>query len=65
MFGAEWMCTIFGADGQSEHYQSDADLRRWVGNARGGRRFYQQALWHKNELDRPLRHGAAGEDSRR
>lgn len=50
MFGAEWMY-YFWCRRASEHYQSDADLRRWV-EMHAEDEFYQQALWLKNELDR-------------
>ncbi|HBY5377673.1 TPA: TenA family transcriptional regulator, partial [Klebsiella pneumoniae] len=47
---AEWMY-YFWCRRASEHYQSDADLRRWV-EMHAEDEFYQQALWLKNELDR-------------
>ncbi|SWG67576.1 TenA family protein [Klebsiella pneumoniae] len=50
MFGAEWMY-YFWCRRASEHYQSDADLRRWV-EMHAEDEYYQQALWLKNELDR-------------
>lgn len=45
MFGAEWMY-YFWCRRASEHYQSDADLRRWV-EMHAEDEFYQQALWLK------------------
>lgn len=45
MFGAEWMYS-FWCRRASEHYQSDADLRRWM-EMHAEDEFYQQALWLK------------------